>query len=168
MRARAFYVLAIALAGGIFVWSIFGMRDDSMEPVSNRLQFVMLVFKLAALAGRKLSGQGLGFAEFAVLYFISQAPEGNIGVTELAEQTSLTAVELRRLLTRLEKMGVIEQHARERGARGNFIALTHSGQALFASALVLAEMRCRQFLPAEQDRQIEHAVKLLNDLGTLA
>lgn len=135
-----------------------------MNKISNKLKFLMLIFKTGAVAGRKFSGQGLGFGDLAVLYAISQAPEGKIRRTDLAEAVGLTASGVTRLLVPLEKIGVVKREAHERDARASYVVMTKAGKELFENALALAEMRCADLIPDEQAKNIEAVNTLLSSI----
>jgi len=79
--------------------------------ISNQLKFLMQLSKTEAVVSRKLSAQGLGFGDLAVLYAISAAPEGKIRRVDLAQAVGLTASGVTRLLVPLEKIGVIKREA---------------------------------------------------------
>lgn len=132
-----------------------------MSKISDKLKFFMLTFKMAAVAGRKFSGQGLGFADLAVLYSISQSPEGKIRPTDLADQVGLTASGVTRLLIPLEKIGVVKRESHERDGRVSYVIMTKSGKELFENALKLAEMRCEDILSG---KKVEQANSLLESL----
>src|SRR5579864_1659884 len=131
-----------------------------MTKLTSRLKFLMLIFKTSAIAGRKFSGQGLGFGDLAVLYAISQSPEGKARPTDLAEAVGLTASGVTRLLIPLEKIGVVKREAHERDSRSSYVVITKSGKELFENALKLAELRANDFMPEEQLKKVEQANEL--------
>ena len=76
-----------------------------MNKIGNKLKFLMVLSKTEAKISRKLSGQGLGFGDLAVLYAISQAPEGKIRRRGFGRTGGLTASGVTRILIPLEKIG---------------------------------------------------------------
>jgi DNA-binding MarR family transcriptional regulator len=133
--------------------------------ISNRLKFLMQLSKTQSAVSRKLSGQGLSFGDLAVLYAISQAPEGKIRRIDLAEQVGLTASGVTRLLIPLEKIGIIKRQAHERDARVSFTLLTYAGKELLEDSLKWAEMKCEDLIPEDQAKKIDQASLLLESMS---
>jgi DNA-binding MarR family transcriptional regulator len=135
-----------------------------MNKISNKLKFLMLLSKTEAKISRKLSGQGLGFGDLAVLWAISQAPEGKIRRVDLAEQVGLTASGVTRILIPLEKIGVIQREIYERDARVSFAKMTKAGRQLFEDSLKCVEEKCDDVIPKNQAKKIEQASELLESI----
>lgn len=132
--------------------------------IGKKLKFLMLLAKSDAVISRKFNGQGLGFGDLAVLYAISQAPEGKIRRIDLAEQVGLTASGVTRLLVPLEKIGVVKREAHEHDARASYTVLTRSGKELFENAVAWAEVKCDDLISAEQEKKIDQATELLSSM----
>lgn len=135
-----------------------------MKKISQELQFLMTIAKVDAIISRKLNGGGLGFGDLAVLYAISQAPEGKIRRTDLADQVGLTASGVTRLLVPLEKIGVIKRESHERDARVSYTTMTKSGKELFEDSMKWIEEKCADLLPRSQTSNLSQATNLLEQL----
>ncbi len=135
-----------------------------MTKASTTLQFFMLLSKSEAVISRKLSGQGLGFGDLAVLYAIYRAPEGKIRRIDLAEAVGLTASGVTRLLVPLEKIGIIKREAHERDGRVSYALLTRAGKELLENSLSWTEMKCEELLPKNVAKNLDHASELLKSL----
>lgn len=122
-----------------------------MDKASEKFKFLMLTFRAGVIVARKLSGQGLGFAELAVLFAISQGPEGKIRVSDLAKQVGLDTYGLNRLMVNMEKIGAIKKEPHGRDTRA---IITEKGKKLCESAIKLAEMRCEDLIPKGQENNI--------------
>jgi DNA-binding MarR family transcriptional regulator len=87
-------------------------------------------FRTQATIARELSDadiwRGLLTKEYAVLYALSSEPDG-LRITELGDDVLLTQPGMSRLITRLEKRGLVERRGDERDARAYRIVLTRSG-----------------------------------------
>ncbi len=136
-----------------------------MKKISKELQFLMTIAKVDAIISRKLNGGGLGFGDLAVLYAISQAPEGKIRRTDLAEQVGLTASGVTRLLIPLEKIGVIKRESHERDARVSYTTLTKSGKELFEDSIKWVEEKCADLLPKNHQADLLQVNGLLEKLS---
>jgi len=124
----------------------------------------MQLSKTEAKISRKLSGQGLSFSDLAVLYAISQAPEGKIRRVDLAEQVGLTASGVTRILIPLEKIGVIQREIHERDARVSFAKMTRAGKELFGNSIKDLEIKCEELIAPKQAKKIQEALELLQSI----
>jgi DNA-binding MarR family transcriptional regulator len=79
---------------------------------------------------------GLPLSSYDVLVNLSDAPDGQLRMSHLADAVLLSRSGLSRLVTRLESQGLIERLECENDARGAFAAITDRGRALLAEARV--------------------------------
>lgn len=135
-----------------------------MQKISKKLKFLMQLTKTGAIIGRKFHGQGLGFVDLAVLYAISQAPEGKIRRTDLADQVGLTPSGVTRLLVLLEKIGVVKREESIHDGRTSYVKLTKSGQSLLEDSIKWIELRCDDFIPDSEVKKLEQASALLDSM----
>ncbi len=135
-----------------------------MIKISNKLKFMMQLSKTGAIIGRKFHGQGLGFVDLAVMYSISQAPEGKIRRTDLAEQVGLTASGVTRLLVLLEKIGVVKREDSPHDGRTSYVKLTKSGQTMLEDSIKWIELCCDDFIPDSEVKKLDQASSLLDSI----
>jgi DNA-binding MarR family transcriptional regulator len=76
----------------------------------------------------------LSASEFEVLQQLSQADECSLRMTELAENAHLTQSALSRLVSRLERDGLLTRKACDNDRRALFVALTDVGRERYADA----------------------------------
>lgn len=137
-----------------------------MLNISEKLKFLIQLSKTEAVLNRKFSGQqGLGFGELAVLYAISQAPEGRIRRIDLADEVGLTASAVTRLLIPLEKIGVIKREAHQRDARVSYAIMTRPGKEMFENAITALEHKCNDLIPDSEASSIPQASSLLRSIA---
>jgi DNA-binding MarR family transcriptional regulator len=133
--------------------------------ISNQLKFLMQLSKTEAVVSRKLSAQGLGFGDLAVLYAISAAPEGKIRRVDLAQAVGLTASGVTRLLVPLEKIGVIKREAHELDGRVSYVVITKAGKELFEDVIKWTELKVADIIPQKQAKKVEQARTLLESIA---
>lgn len=76
----------------------------------------------------------LSASEFEVLQQLSEADECSLRMTALAESAHLSQSALSRLVTRLERDGLLARKACEHDRRAQFVALTDAGRRRYAEA----------------------------------
>lgn len=84
-----------------------------------------------SLTGR-LAGQiaehGLALIEFEVLIRLSRSPEGQLRMTDLSTQTSLTTSGVTRVVDRLERDGLVRRTACPSDRRSSYTVITQAGR----------------------------------------
>ena len=134
-----------------------------MKPINPKTKFLFLLTRASASVSRRISGQGLSLGDLAVLYAISQAPEGRIRRVDLAEQVGLTASGVTRVLIPLERMGVVKREPHPRDARVSYAMLTKSGRELFEDSLKWVDLKSDDVVP--DSKSLASASELLESIA---
>ena len=71
---------------------------------------------------------------YGILLMLSQAEEGAMRPSELADQVSLSRSATTRLIDRMERNGLVERRSCRADRRGRFVALTPQGEKVFRQA----------------------------------
>jgi DNA-binding MarR family transcriptional regulator len=77
---------------------------------------------------------GLPLSSYDVLVQLDESPDGRLRMSSLADAVLLSRSGLSRLVTRLEKQGLLEREECASDARGAFAAITDDGRARLAEA----------------------------------
>jgi DNA-binding MarR family transcriptional regulator len=77
---------------------------------------------------------GLPLSSYDVLVQLEEAPEGRLRMSHLADAVLLSRSGLSRLVTRLEKQGLLEREECPSDARGAFAVITGKGREKLAEA----------------------------------
>ncbi|MEL7538429.1 MAG: MarR family transcriptional regulator [Pseudomonadota bacterium] len=93
-----------------------------------------------------LSYHGLGFSEYLVLRCLQKAPAHKMRRIDLAQQLSMSASGITRLLNPMEKTGLIAKEANPRDARVSLVTLSASGARIFAESSVSFAAGATSFL----------------------
>jgi DNA-binding MarR family transcriptional regulator len=86
------------------------------------------------LAGQ-IAEQGLASIEFEVLIRLSRSPEGQLRMTDLSTQTSLTTSGVTRVVDRLERDGLVRRMACPSDRRSSYAVITGAGRERLTSIL---------------------------------
>jgi DNA-binding MarR family transcriptional regulator len=77
---------------------------------------------------------GLPLSSYDVLIQLDESPEGRLRMSSLADAVLLSRSGLSRLVTRLEKQGLLEREECPSDARGSFASITGAGRDRLAEA----------------------------------
>src|SRR5215813_1764285 len=92
----------------------------------------------SGLVGRfapEIARHGLSVIEFEVLIRLSRSPEGQLRMTDLSTQTSLTTSGVTRVVDRLERDGLVRRTACPSDRRSSFTVITRAGRDRLAAVL---------------------------------
>ncbi|KAA0993170.1 MarR family winged helix-turn-helix transcriptional regulator [Dyadobacter aurulentus] len=113
----------------------------------------------------KLSSLGISLNEFMILYHLGEAPDEKLRRTDLAEKLGLTASGITRLLSPLEKLGMVRREANSRDARVSYVKLANAGKKILTESIVSAEATSEQILASVKTKKLEELSKMLFELG---
>lgn len=113
----------------------------------------------------RLSAHGIGFSDFVILYLLNNAADGRMRRVDLAEKTGFTASGVTRLLSPLEKVGLVTREVNERDARVSYVLITAAGKRVYEEAVVTAEYTAKDILQVTKTKSLKAITELLADLG---
>src|SRR3989339_1472230 len=102
--------------------------------------------QLARRWDRALSAHGISFTEFMLLQALAQAPQQQLKRVDLAEQVSLTASGVTRLLAPMEKIGLVQKETNQRDARVSLVKITPAGSRILQDATTSLNDRAPELL----------------------
>ncbi|MER5427719.1 MarR family winged helix-turn-helix transcriptional regulator [Streptomyces sp. NPDC002588] len=73
---------------------------------------------------------GMTHADYSLLAFLSRAPEGSLGMSELAQRLKITRSRLTHAVNRLCEDGLVDRREDPADGRGQLAVLTEQGKAL--------------------------------------
>ncbi|HEX4511889.1 MAG TPA: MarR family transcriptional regulator [Polyangiaceae bacterium] len=115
-----------------------------------------------ARANVELGGvHGLGLSDFAALHAIDNAPGEKLRRVDLAQRLALTPSGVTRLLSPLERRGIVTREEAGHDARATFAVLTKSGRALVKDATATVQGIAQQILGSLGERDRAAFAKLI-------
>jgi DNA-binding MarR family transcriptional regulator len=91
--------------------------------------------RIHRILGAEMAAEtGMALDRYGILLMLSQADEGSMRVSDLADQVTLSRSAATRLVDRLEKEGLVTRGACDTDRRGTFVVLTPVGEEEFKRA----------------------------------
>lgn len=107
----------------------------------------------------------LPLSSYDVLVQLDEAPEGRVRMSRLADAVLLSRSGLTRLVTRLERQGLLERTECPSDARGAFAAITDAGRARLAQARATHRQGVRErFLDKLGERELRQLARVWSTL----
>lgn len=101
--------------------------------------------------GSTLAAHGLSDNEFEILLRLGRTPGGQLRMSDLAAQTSLTTSGITRVVDRLEKSGLVERRNCSTDRRGTWATINAAGTAKVAAAAEDHVMDIERWLTGQLD-----------------
>ena len=140
-----------------------------MSTISQSLKFFFNLNIVQVITAKrfdsKLNSHGISLNDFMILYHIGEAPDEKLRRTDLAEKIGLTASGITRMLSPLEKLGLVRREANSRDARVSYVKLAPAGKRILNDAIATAEATAEQILNATRNKKLDDFSKTLLDLG---
>lgn len=139
--------------------------------INESLKLLFSLTKTQSVINRKfdrLSVHGLGYTDFMLLHLLASDTEHQIRRIDLANRIGLTPSGVTRLLSPLEKNGLVGRKSNARDARVSYVILTETGQRVYQEAKVTAEAVAMDILPKVKVNQLNAMFELFKQFDVLA
>lgn len=137
--------------------------------MDERIKFVINLSKIQAILTKRFEsglGNGLGFNEFLILFYLGKAENKKMRRIALAEKIGLSASGVTRMLLPMEKIGLVKSELKNKDARVKNVAITKSGQEKMTEALERLEYLLEELIPSSERKALLGAQELLIKVGT--
>ncbi len=110
-----------------------------MKEISQNICFIMNLWTLNTMISKKIDGKlgsihGISFTEYMILFHLKSSDAESMRRIDLAQTLGLTASGVTRLLSPMEKIGLIRKGINERDARVSLVKITSSGERILNDA----------------------------------
>jgi DNA-binding MarR family transcriptional regulator len=140
-----------------------------MSTISASLKLFLNLTTIQALTAKKfdakLGSHGVSLNEFMILFHLGEAPDEKMRRVDLAEKIGLTASGITRMLTPLEKLGMVKREANSRDARVSYVKLANAGKRILTEAIATAEATAEQILVPVKAKKLDELAKMLQEMG---
>ncbi len=140
-----------------------------MSPIKPSLQCLLDLSRAESVMSRRFDsrlGGGIGFSDFMILYYLSQAEDGKLRRVDLADKIGLTASGVTRLLAPMEKIGLIARETDSRDARVSYVSMAPGGRRLLLEKIEKAELLSEEVIPESKHSMVLQLSELLKEIGS--
>jgi DNA-binding MarR family transcriptional regulator len=141
-----------------------------MIKINSSLNFLLNLAKFQTVVSRRFDGRlggGIGFNDFMILFYLSQAEDEKMRRIDLADKIGLTASGVTRLLAPMEKIGLIQREANTQDARVSYVMLAPGGKNLLVDRIEKAEMLTEEIIPETKIKKVEQLSDLIIELSRI-
>lgn len=135
-----------------------------MDTFTPQMNLAMTLAALNAQVIRRvdssLSLHGISFTEFMVMQHLKESVNQCMRRIDLAEQIGLTASGVTRLLSPMEKIGLVQKEKNPRDARVSLVKITETGVQMLADASVSFERSAEKLFATIETPQLEQFAQI--------
>lgn len=155
----------------LYVWlsSQLYVKGNAMEEVTRYTTFCMNYSVAHTAMSKKidnhLSVHGINFSEFMILYHLDQAIGNKMRRIDLAEKIGLSASGITRLVTPMEKIGLVHKVANKRDARVSLVKLAAAGQRILQESTISLNVTSQEMLSNIKADRIDEMLNVFSHLS---
>jgi len=129
--------------------------------MNKKINFLLQLYKANSILSRKLSSY-VGFGEFMILYYLSEASDGKLRRIDLAELLGLTASGVTRMLIPMEKTGFVTRDVSDVDARARYAIITKDGKELLNNTVNIITEKLEDIIPGDKISKINDVTDFLS------
>jgi DNA-binding MarR family transcriptional regulator len=134
-----------------------------IDPVTARARLLRVQAAVVPRLARELATVGLPISWYDVLLVLNAAPGRRLRMTELGQQAVLSREQISRVVTELERAGLVERAPNPDDKRSSFATITPTGRARLREAaptyLAAIEQHFTRHLTATEIRTVARALE---------
>ena len=108
---------------------------------------------------------GIGFTEYMVLFHLNNSHNKTMRRIDLANAIGLTASGITRIVSPMEKIGVVEKEQNPRDARVSLVKITSTGEVILSNATFSMEQNSERLLIGVNESGLSHALDVFKSIG---
>jgi len=112
-----------------------------MEKTTQEMSFIMNLWTINTIISKEADGKlgsihGISFTEYMVLFHLQNSNTKSMRRVDLAQNLGLTASGVTRLVSPMEKIGLIQKEINKRDARVSLVKISPSGERVLNDATI--------------------------------
>jgi len=141
-----------------------------MKTLPQNMAFIMNLWTINTIISKKVDAclgsiHGIGFTEFMVLFQLENTLNKTMRRIDLAKSIGLSASGITRLITPMEKIGLVQKEQNPRDARVSFVKLSSSGEKILAEATASLKASSQQLLHDIEARKLTSTLEVFKSLA---
>jgi len=141
-----------------------------MKKIQKEMAFIMNMWSTNSIISKKIdyslgSIHGIGFSEYMILFHLNNSHNKTMRRIDLANNIGLTASGITRIVTPMEKIGVVMKEQNPRDARVSLVKLTPAGETILGDATLSMKQNSEQLLSGVSENNLNHALEAFKSIG---
>ncbi len=142
-----------------------------MNKISKKMSFIMNLWTLNTIISKKIDSKlgaihGISFTEYMVLFHLKNSDAKSMRRIDLAQTLGLTASGVTRLLSPMEKIGLIQKEVNKRDARVSLVRITISGEGILNDATLGLEEASNSLLQNVTNSSLQKSLEAFQAINS--
>ena len=141
-----------------------------MKTISQEMSFVMNLWTMNTITSKKMDGylgafHGIGFTEYMALFHLKNAHNKTMRRIDLAQSIGVTASGITRLISPMEKIGLVVKEKNSRDARVSLVKLSPTGESILNNATTSLEETSKNLLKEIETSKLKNSLEVFKSIG---
>ncbi|MFT5708286.1 MAG: DNA-binding MarR family transcriptional regulator [Oceanospirillaceae bacterium] len=141
-----------------------------MQDIPKDMSFVINMWSVNSIISKKLDASlgavhGIGFTEYMILFHLNNSHNKSMRRIDLANNIGLTASGITRLVSPMEKIGLVMKERNLRDARVSLVKLTAAGEVIFGDATLSMKQTSQRLLEGVSEESLKHGLEVFKYIG---
>lgn len=141
-----------------------------MEKIPNEMSFIINMWGINSIISKKLdaslgSVHGIGFTEYMILFHLNNSHNKTMRRIDLANNIGLTASGITRIVSPMEKIGIVMKEQNSRDARVSLVKITPAGETILGDATLSMKQNTERLLSGVSENSLTHALSVFKSIG---
>ena len=134
------------------------------------MSFIINMWSVNSMISKKIdstlgSVHGIGFTEYMILFQLNNSHNKTMRRIDLANSIGITASGITRIVSPMEKIGLVMKEKNPRDARVSLVKITSSGELILGDATLSMKQNTKRLLSGVNESKINHALDVFKAIG---
>ncbi len=139
--------------------------------IPQKMLFIMNLWSVNSVLSKKIDGSlgavhGIGFTEYMVLFHLNNGHDKAMRRIDLANSIGLTASGITRIVSPMEKIGLVQKEKNARDARVSLVKISPAGEVVLGDATLSMKESSKRLLDGVSEESLMHALVVLKSVGS--
>ncbi len=141
----------------------------AMRTISQEMSFVINLWTINTITSKKIDGylgavHGIGFTEYMALFHLRNAHNKTMRRIDLAQNIGVTASGITRLISPMEKIGLVVKETNPRDARVSLVKLSPAGETILNNATTSLEETSKDLLKEIETKKLKISLDVFKSI----
>lgn len=141
-----------------------------MKKIPQEMSFIINLWSINSIISKRIDASlgavhGIGFTEYMILFHLDKGHNKAMRRIDLANSIGLTASGITRLVSPMEKIGLVQKQRNARDARVSLVKLSPAGETILKDATISIRESAKRLLDGVNENSLVHALSVFKSIG---
>ncbi|NQZ11716.1 MAG: winged helix-turn-helix transcriptional regulator [Algicola sp.] len=141
-----------------------------MNELPKEMSFIINLWSVNSIISKRIDASlgtihGIGFTEYMILFHLNNSHNKTMRRIDLANSIGLTASGITRIVSPMEKIGVVSKEQNKRDARVSLVKITTAGEVILGDATLSLKQNSKRLLEGVSESHLTNALEIFKFIG---